>query len=77
MNMPTESLALLGWGGLAALGFFLVLWVIQAIRRDAGIVDVDWSAGVGLMGLFLAAAAAVMASRGPRAFAEPSLTSVA
>lgn len=38
--------------GMAAL--MAVLWIIQQWRRDASIVDVGWTAGVGLVTLFLA-----------------------
>ncbi|MBN1557836.1 MAG: DUF1295 domain-containing protein [Lentisphaerae bacterium] len=35
---------------------FNVLWVIQCRRRDAGVVDVGWTAGVGVMAVVIAAA---------------------
>ena len=56
MSIPIDSLQLVGWGGLAVLVFFLGLWVVQATRRDAGIVDVGWSLGVGAIAILLAVA---------------------
>ncbi len=40
-----------------------ILWTVQWIRRDAGIVDVGWAAGVGLLALFFAATAQAPMSR--------------
>lgn len=49
------KLSLLVWG-FAAAGMAL-LWAVQRVRRDAGIVDVGWAAGVGLSAIFYAVAA--------------------
>ena len=49
------KLSLLVWG-FAAAGMAL-LWVVQRVRRDAGIVDVGWAVGVGLSALFYSVAA--------------------
>lgn len=43
---------LIGWGVLALL--MSTLWVIQRRTHNAGIVDIAWSFGVGLMGVWLA-----------------------
>jgi steroid 5-alpha reductase family enzyme len=51
--MP-DGAGLLLHGVLGAFVMFNVLWVIQCVRRDAGVVDVGWTAGVGLMALYLA-----------------------
>lgn len=49
-NLPTAvALSLLGWAALA-LGM-LALWLLQRRIHDAGIVDVAWAAGMGLMGV--------------------------
>ncbi len=49
---PATQLAL---GGLMIAGLMTLLWIDQWRRGDAGIVDVGWSAGLGLMALWLAA----------------------
>ncbi len=41
-----------GWGIAAAL--MLVLWLIQRATRDAGVVDVGWAAGLGILAVFFA-----------------------
>jgi steroid 5-alpha reductase family enzyme len=41
-------------GALASGGVMLVLWIIQRRTGNAGVVDVAWSAGLGLMALFFA-----------------------
>jgi steroid 5-alpha reductase family enzyme len=48
---PIEQLAL---GAILMVLLMLGLWLIQLKTRDAGIVDFGWSAGLGLMALFLA-----------------------
>lgn len=42
-----------GWG-LSAL-FFGLVWLLQHRRGNAGIVDVAWAAGIGLLAIFYAA----------------------
>jgi len=40
------------------IGSFLLfgwLWVVQVIRRDAGVVDIGWTLGVGCMAVYAAA----------------------
>jgi steroid 5-alpha reductase family enzyme len=36
--------------------FFMLLWIVQLILRDAGVVDIGWSAGVGAMAVYAATA---------------------
>lgn len=47
--MSVFSLVLLGW--LAAAGLMALLWLVQLRTGDAGIVDVAWAAGVGLLSI--------------------------
>ena len=42
-------------GGAAVAAAMLVLWLVQRRTRDAGIVDLGWTLGVGTMGVLLAA----------------------
>jgi steroid 5-alpha reductase family enzyme len=45
------------WHGLVgAAVMFTALWIIQVIRKDAGVVDVGWTTGVGVMALYIAVA---------------------
>ena len=44
---------LVGWAIVA--GLMTALWVIERATKNAGVVDVGWSAGVGLLAVFLAA----------------------
>jgi steroid 5-alpha reductase family enzyme len=43
------------WAAGGMLAGMTLLWLIQRFTRDAGIVDVGWSAGVGLCAVFFAA----------------------
>lgn len=43
-------------GGLGLFALFTALWLWQQKHRDAGIVDVGWAAGLGLLALLYAAA---------------------
>lgn len=36
-------------GFIGSFMAFTLLWIIQVIRRDAGVVDIGWTAGVGIM----------------------------
>lgn len=49
------SLALSGWLFMAAVMF--LLYFVQRARKDAGIVDVGWAAGMGLLAVFYAVTA--------------------
>jgi len=51
--MSVAAQILLGWGVLALL--MAALWAVQRARRNAGIVDVAWSFGTGLLGVWFAA----------------------
>ena len=41
---------------LFAFLFFSFLWVLQVVRRDAGVVDIGWTVGVGVMAVYAAVA---------------------
>lgn len=41
-----------GWG--VTLMVFALFWVVQQLRRNAALVDVGWSVGIGLLALFYA-----------------------
>jgi steroid 5-alpha reductase family enzyme len=43
-------------GVCGAFLLFSLLWCIQAIHKDAGVVDVGWTAGVGAMAVYVAMA---------------------
>ena len=42
-------------GFIASFIFFSLLWIVQVVRKDAGVVDIGWSAGVGAMAIYVAA----------------------
>jgi len=46
------SLILYGW--LIVAGMMLVLWLLQTRTNDAGVVDVGWAAGLGILAVFFA-----------------------
>jgi steroid 5-alpha reductase family enzyme len=50
--MGSWNLVLLGWVAVAAV--MVVLWVVQRVRRDAGVVDVGWAAGLGALAVLYA-----------------------
>ncbi len=52
--MSTAPLLLFGWVLMAAT--MAVLWLVQRARRDAGVVDVGWTAGLGMLAVLYAAA---------------------
>jgi steroid 5-alpha reductase family enzyme len=54
--MSAVTLVLSGWLVMAAV--MAVLWVVQRARRDAGVVDVGWAAGLGLLAVLYAVLAA-------------------
>lgn len=43
-------------GLIASFIFFTLLWIVQLIRKDAGVVDIGWTAGVGAMAIYAAVA---------------------
>ncbi len=43
-------------GFIGAFVFFTLLWVVQVVRKDAGVVDIGWTAGVGAMAVYAAIA---------------------
>lgn len=52
MNLLTQYSPMLLQGFAAAFLMFTVLWVIQVLRRDAGVVDIGWTVGVGAMAVY-------------------------
>ena len=50
--MTPVTLLLVGWLVMATV--MTVLWLVQRARRDAGIVDVGWAAGLGLLAVLYA-----------------------
>lgn len=52
--MAGAELLLAGWGVLA--GIMVALWLVQVLTRNAGIVDVAWAFGTGILGVCFAAA---------------------
>ncbi|TAM53001.1 MAG: DUF1295 domain-containing protein [Acidobacteria bacterium] len=54
--MGAVPLLLLGWVAMTAM--MAVLWLVQRARRDAGVVDVGWTAGIGLLAVWYALAGA-------------------
>ena len=43
-------------GFIGAFILFTLLWITQVIRKDAGVVDIGWTAGVGAMAVYAAVA---------------------
>lgn len=41
-------------GFIGAFILFTLLWIVQVIRKDAGVVDIGWTAGVGAMAVYAA-----------------------
>lgn len=41
-------------GFIGSFIFFTLLWIVQVIRKDAGVVDIGWTAGVGAMAVYAA-----------------------
>lgn len=53
MSLFSFHLTTLTQGFIGAFILFVILWLIQVIRKDAGWVDVGWTAGVGLLASWL------------------------
>lgn len=53
--MTLTALILYGW--LIVAGMMLLLWLLQTRTNDAGVVDVGWAAGLGILAVFFALAA--------------------
>lgn len=47
---------MLAHGLIGSFIVFSALWFIQVIRKDAGVVDIGWTAGVGIMAVYAAIA---------------------
>ena len=43
-------------GLIGAFILFTILWIYQVVRKDAGVVDIGWTAGVGAMAVYAAIA---------------------
>jgi steroid 5-alpha reductase family enzyme len=50
--MEPGALVLVGWGAVALL--MAALWLVQRATSDAGIVDVGWAAGLGILAVLYA-----------------------
>ncbi len=59
--MSPASLVLLGWAAMACA--MAALWAVQRARRDAGVVDVGWAAGLGVLAVWYAASGSGPAAR--------------
>lgn len=56
MNILAHFAPMLLFGFVGSFIFFTLLWIIQVIRKDAGVVDIGWTAGVGAMAIYAAIA---------------------
>jgi steroid 5-alpha reductase family enzyme len=52
--LPLEPALQFAWAAVGLLCGMTLIWVYQWRHQDAGIVDVGWSAGVGLVAIWLA-----------------------
>jgi steroid 5-alpha reductase family enzyme len=56
LNTLTHFSPILLHGFIGAFVMFTLLWVIQVLKRDAGVVDIGWTVGVGAMAVYTALA---------------------
>lgn len=56
MNSISYLMPILLHGLIGSFLLFTMLWIIQVIRKDAGVVDIGWTAGVGAMAVYAAVA---------------------
>ena len=54
MNTLLYFCPLLMHGLIGSFLLFAILWIVQVARRDAGVVDVGWTMGVGAMAVYAA-----------------------
>lgn len=54
MNTLSHFGPMLLHGLTGAFLLFCVLWIVQMIKRDAGVVDIGWTLGVGTMAVYAA-----------------------
>ncbi|VGO11592.1 hypothetical protein PDESU_00137 [Pontiella desulfatans] len=54
MEILTHFSPMLLNGLIGSFLFFTLLWTVQVIRKDAGVVDIGWTAGVGAMAIYAA-----------------------
>lgn len=53
--MPTDdTLHLVFQAWLLSAAIMLILWIVQKVKRDAGVVDVGWCGGIGVVVLWYA-----------------------
>ena len=50
--MDSGTLVLIGWAFMTVM--MSVLWLVQRAKGDAGVVDVGWTAGLGILAVFYA-----------------------
>ena len=50
--MAAWTLVLIGWA--FAIVMMMALWAVQRARNDAGVVDVGWAAGLGVIAIIYA-----------------------
>lgn len=53
--MPLDVGSQYAWAAVIMVVLFAALWIVERIRLDASMVDVGWSAGLGLLAIWFAA----------------------